>query len=117
MAIGLVFVVLAMAAVGAQAAPSATGAAANFCATTKRKSVVGKTPAQITFVNRTGETVSVYWLNYSGKRVFYKKLLDGKRYAQRTFLTHPWLALDPRGKCVASIVARSPSMTYVIRQF
>jgi hypothetical protein len=116
-AIGLIFVVSTMAAVGAQAAPSATGAAANFCATTKRKSVVGKTPAQITFVNRAGETVSVYWLNYSGQRVFYRKLLDGKRYTQRTYLTHPWLVLDPRGKCVASIVARSPSMTYVIRQF
>ena len=116
MAIGLTFVV-AMAAAGAQAAPSATGAAANFCATTKGKSKVGKTPAQITFVNRTGETVSVYWLNYSGQRVFYKKLLDGKRYTQRTYLTHPWLVLDPRGKCVASLTARSPSMTYVIQKF
>lgn len=116
MALGLILV-WAMVAAGAQAAPSATGAAANFCGTTKGKSMVGKTSAQITFVNRTGETVSVYWLNYSGKRVFYKKLLNGKRYTQRTYLTHPWLVLDPRGRCVAFTIARSPSMTFVIQKF
>jgi hypothetical protein len=115
-AIGLIVIVSAIAVAGAQAAPSATGAAANFCGTTNGKSKVGKTPAQITFVNRTGETVSVYWLNYRGQRVLYK-LLNGKRYTQRTYLTHPWLMLDPRGKCVGFTIARSPSMTFVIQKF
>jgi hypothetical protein len=108
-------VVSTFAAAGAHAAPSSTVAAANFCPTTKGKSKVGKTHAQITFVNQTGETLSVYWLNYSGQRVFYKTLLAGKRYTQQTYLTHPWLVLDPNGKCVASLTTRVRRLTYVIR--
>ena len=100
---------------GAHAATSSTAAAVNVCPTTKGKSKVGTVHAQVNFVNQTGKTVSVYWLNYSGKRVFYKKLLAGKRYSQPTYLTHPWLVLDPSGKCVAYLVTNSQLQTLVIR--
>ena len=108
-------VAAALITAGADAAPSSTAAGANVCPTTRGKSKVGTVHAQVNFVNQTGKTVSVYWLNYSGKRVFYKKLLPGKRYSQPTYLTHPWLVLDPSGKCVAYLVTNSQLQTLVIR--
>jgi hypothetical protein len=87
---------------------------ANPCVVNQPTSLEGKTAATITFVNKTNETVSTYWLNYSGQRVFYKALLAGQQYNQPTFLTHPWVVLDPNGKCVGSVVATAPTQTYVI---
>ena len=109
------FLVSALITSGAQAAPSSTAVAANVCPTTKGKSKVGTTHAQVTFLNQTGKTVSVYWLDYKGKRVLYKKLLPGKRYTQQTYLTHPWLVLGPSGKCVAFLVTNSQLQMVVIR--
>ena len=40
------------------------------------KSLSGETPAQIAFVNKSGQRVKVYWLDYSGNLVFYKDARD-----------------------------------------
>ncbi len=52
---------------------------------------------ELRFVNRSGQTVHVYWLDYEGQRRFYQALRDGESYDQPTFLTHPWLVTDERG--------------------
>lgn len=50
--------------------------------------------ASLNFINRSGQTLKVYWLDSSGKRVLYKTLKPQQGYTQLTFLTHPWLITD-----------------------
>ena len=54
----------------------------------------GNVKTQITFVNHSKQEVKVYWLDYSGQRVFYKKLKASESYTQDTYMTHPWLITD-----------------------
>src|SRR5262245_5409731 len=49
---------------------------------------------QVTFVNKSGKPVKVYWLDYDGDRKLYKELEDGDEYDQMTYLGHPWLITD-----------------------
>ena len=53
--------------------------------------------AEIRFVNRSGQTVNVYWLDYTGERKYYQTLKDGELYDQPTYMTHPWLVTDENG--------------------
>lgn len=57
------------------------------------KSVVGA-HAQVTFVNRSTQTIRIYWLNYVGSRVLYKTLDPGGQFLVFTYLHHPWLITD-----------------------
>jgi von Hippel-Lindau disease tumor suppressor protein len=58
------------------------------------KSENGKVKTRITFVNHSNQGVKVYWLDYSGQRVFYKKLKPSESYSEDTYMTHPWLITD-----------------------
>jgi len=58
------------------------------------RSLNSDTPALITFVNRSDQSVNVYWLDFGGNRQLYKTLEAGGAYKQQTFLTHPWLVTD-----------------------
>jgi hypothetical protein len=58
------------------------------------KSETGDVKARITFVNRSKQPVKVYWLDYHGQRVLYKKLKPSESYTQDTYMTHPWLITD-----------------------
>ncbi|MBV9123144.1 MAG: hypothetical protein JO112_07295 [Planctomycetes bacterium] len=58
------------------------------------KSVSGDVEAAIEFVNKSGKTVKVYWLDYDGDRQLYQTLKDGESYGAKTFLTHPWVITD-----------------------
>jgi von Hippel-Lindau disease tumor supressor len=57
-------------------------------------STSGSTPAAIDFINNLSFAVDVYWINYSGNRVFYDLLAANSSYVQPTFLTHPWLIVQ-----------------------
>jgi hypothetical protein len=54
-------------------------------------SVNGTMPAAIDFINHLSSAVDVYWINYSGDRVFYYDLAADSSYVQGTYITHPWL--------------------------
>ena len=62
------------------------------------KSIDSKVETSIKFVNRSGQTIKVYWLDYDGNRKLYKTLLARQLYDQETFLTHPWLITDENDK-------------------
>eukprot|EP01099_Mayorella_cantabrigiensis_P008267 TRINITY_DN7672_c0_g1_i1.p1 TRINITY_DN7672_c0_g1~~TRINITY_DN7672_c0_g1_i1.p1 ORF type:complete len:123 (-),score=15.14 TRINITY_DN7672_c0_g1_i1:89-433(-) len=50
----------------------------------------------VTFRNDCSRTCSVFWLDFSGREVFYKRLKPGEQYRQQTYLSHPWVAhADP----------------------
>ena len=54
-------------------------------------------PTNIRFTNATCETVSLYWLDFEGNRVFYGDIPAGQTYVQNTFLTHPWVVSTATG--------------------
>ena len=64
------------------------------------RSINGTVSTSIEFLNRTSESVTVYWLNYQGTRVFYNTLDAGQSYVQQTYLTHPWVVIDAAGACL-----------------
>lgn len=98
----------------AHGAAAATSAAANDCKVTQSHSISGTVRTNIKFVNKTTKLVKIYWLDYSGKRVYYNQLRPGASYTQPTWKTHPWVVLDPSGKCVGYVVA--PKAQYVITE-
>jgi von Hippel-Lindau disease tumor supressor len=59
-----------------------------------QKSETGNVKTRMIFVNRSKQPVKVYWLDYRGQRVFYKKLKPSESYTQDTYMTHPWLITD-----------------------
>jgi hypothetical protein len=62
------------------------------------RSLNSDTPALITFVNRSAESLHIYWIDFGGSRKLYQTLAAGTSYTQQTFLTHPWLVMDARGR-------------------
>ncbi len=63
--------------------------------------------ATIVFTNATGRPLQIYWLDFRGDRRFYRDLKPGESYRQSTYLTHPWIAVDPKGNCVGPAVMAS----------
>jgi hypothetical protein len=44
----------------------------------------------------------------SGRRKHYKTLNPGQSYTQSTFATHPWIAVDPSGRCLGGAFRPNP---------
>jgi von Hippel-Lindau disease tumor supressor len=61
------------------------------------KSLHSAVATEIRFVNHSGQTVNVFWLDYDGRPKFYQTLRDGEFYDQSTYLTHPWLIANENG--------------------
>jgi hypothetical protein len=61
------------------------------------KSENSDTPTNIRFTNATCQTISLYWLDFEGNRVFYGDIPAGQSYVQNTFLTHPWVVTSAGG--------------------
>jgi hypothetical protein len=61
------------------------------------KSTSGEVETTIKFVNKSKQTIKVYWLDYEGERVSRETVKDGESYAaEKTYLTHPWLITDDK---------------------
>ena len=69
----------------------------------------------IRFVNDAGETVTVRWLDYDGKRVRYAELAPGQAYDQPTFDGNAWVATWTDGTAAAVFVAGAEPGRAVIR--
>jgi hypothetical protein len=79
------------------------------------RSVKGNVHTSMKFVNRTNQEVRSYWLDYNGRRVFYKAIPPNGNYTQPTFQTHPWVITDQRDKCLDIYVSNQPSAVVEIR--
>jgi hypothetical protein len=55
----------------------------------------------IVFTNKEDQPVSIYWLDYDGKRIPYGTLGTGQVFSTKTYVTHPWLIADAKGNCKA----------------
>jgi hypothetical protein len=45
----------------------------------------------VTFINKTGKTVKIIWMDYNGGEVEYNTLKNTMFYTQQTYATHPWI--------------------------
>ncbi len=78
----------------------ADAGAAKCIAESISKSTSGKLTTEITFDNQLKKPVKIYWLNYSGERVFYRQLQSKESYTQQTYVTHPWVVTDVGDACL-----------------
>jgi von Hippel-Lindau disease tumor suppressor protein len=64
------------------------------------RSINSNTATSFTITNQTSDQLTVFWLDFQGKRVKYFDLPAGSSHQQGTFVTHPWVVADPSGNCV-----------------
>ena len=68
----------------------------------------------LTFINRSGREVELFWLADDGDRRSYGKLAAGARYEQHTFSGHAWLAVDDKGNVLGRFVGADEPTEAVI---
>lgn len=91
---GLVTVIvsLPLSLIWVEAAPAETKHPAE---TKGVKALTGNFETELKFVNKSGVTVKIYWIDYEGQRKLYSTLKRGETYEQKkAYLTHPWLVTD-----------------------
>ncbi len=71
---------------------------------------------RITFVNRTKNPVSLYWLPNNGERERYGTIEPDGRLNQHTFAGHRWIAEGPRGVTLGTFVGRNDPQVVEIRE-
>lgn len=69
----------------------------------------------INFVNYTGRTVYIYWVDYNCNERFYKALSPWRSYWQQTYGNHMWRVYDGSGRLLKQVVAPNYSTTVTIR--
>lgn len=85
------------------------------CATESQfKSTSGTTTAVLQIINNSDETVKAYWLDYTGKRVFYEDIKPHTAYLQATWLTHPWVITSAAGACYRFVVMNSQEQSVTV---
>lgn len=79
------------------------------------ESLPGSLPSTIsvnlTFRNRSAQTVKLYWRNLSGQRVLYTTIAPNTSYTQATFVTHPWVITDEQDNCYSVFYPDGQSRT------
>jgi hypothetical protein len=76
------------------------------------KSLNADRAVTLTFRNQTKGVINAFWLDYSGKRVLYKRMSAGESLGMNTYVTHPWVFADAGGQC-RMIVLPDPARTVV----
>ena len=66
---------------------------------TKIRSERSDKPAKIRFVNESGATLVIQWIDFKGALKEYSQLQPGAELTQDTFITHPWVAAYQEGSC------------------
>jgi hypothetical protein len=87
--------------------------AAAACA---RESELASPPSRestaMTFVNRSEQSLQIFWLDFQGYRVFYRNLVPHGRFEQKTFIGHNWLVTSRDGRCIGIFKAAPESVAF-----
>jgi hypothetical protein len=59
--------------------------------------------------------INVFWIDYDGRRHFYRSLGKGDSQAFDTYATHPWVVTDASGNCLGVWFADVGSGTITIQ--
>jgi len=62
------------------------------------------TATKLTFINRSGGTRGILWLDFDGQQKEYANLNDGEQIVLDTFMTHPWMVTDGPGNCLRIVL-------------
>ncbi len=68
----------------------------------------------ITFINRTSQTVSLFWMDTEGNRRSYGAIEPGQSREQHTFAGHVWVVTSPQGAVVGVFEATEMPAVAVI---
>lgn len=68
------------------------------------KSLAGTYSTSLVFQNSSRSDISLFWLNYEGKRIFYYTLHAGAQYSLMTYISHPWVVVDGHGQCLELVL-------------
>lgn len=79
------------------------------------RSVQGNVQTTMHFLNKSVHEVRSYWLDYQGRRVFYKAIPAKTRYTQPTYQTHPWVVTDQHDNCIGVFISNTRSGKAEIR--
>ena len=71
---------------------------------TKLRSKNSDTKTKITFINRSGGTRGILWLDFNGQPKDYANLQNGEEAVFDTFMTHPWMITDGPGNCLQIVM-------------
>lgn len=71
---------------------------------TKLRSKNSDTKTKITFINRSGGTRGILWLDFKGQPKDYANLQNGEEVVLDTFMTHPWMITDGPGNCLQIVM-------------
>lgn len=69
----------------------------------RQVSASSQTKIDVTFTNKYVETVKAYWVDQSGKEVFYADIQPGKKWSIETFANHVWRFKRPSKDVVDEI--------------
>lgn len=94
------------------ARPESTKARIDVPATTARplpvlRSQHSQYSVEYRFLNRTGRALKAFWVDYSGREVYYATILPGRAWTVATYATHPWRLRDARtGRVAFTVIAK-----------
>ncbi|MEM7215810.1 MAG: hypothetical protein AAF423_09725 [Pseudomonadota bacterium] len=72
----------------------------------KNKSLNSDYPlTNVKFINVSGGTRIISWINFDGKAITYSKLNNGSAFTVETYATHPWMISDTNGDCIEVQIA------------
>lgn len=83
------------------------------------KSLNHDVPTYFRIKNNTSNSVTVYWINYSGQRdtslIQINSISAGKHFDERTYVTHPFVVIGSNGKCYGIYTATSSPSIAIIK--
>jgi hypothetical protein len=100
---------------GAHDAGAPAPRALNDCTITQDRSLTATQASSIEFINQTQVAIEILWLDYSGNRQSYGTIPPRESRNQPTYITHPWIVLDPSGTCIGYVISDQPHKQYAVR--
>lgn len=82
----------------------AAAAGRNCPAPGTERSIEANVKVRLQFANSSNRAAKIYWLDYQGARQFYRELKPHEAYDQPSYMTHPWIAVDPKGDCIDGVM-------------
>ena len=64
------------------------------------RSMVSEEKTKLTFINRSGATRNIIWIDFDSKAKSFGRLKNGEQIELDTFVTHPWMVTNSSGACL-----------------
>lgn len=103
-------VVAALVLAGLTAHAAAQPLAPGCAEEARLRSLNGDRATELTVVNAGKAERLMFWLDYEGRRVLYRRIAPGMSLTQPTFASHPWVIADGDGRCRRIVVSSPEAM-------